>query len=135
MFVVFLWFLLAKQPWIVTPTTTRKSLWFNWSNPQSDTKRWGRLIIPIWWSRSKLHWERKLVFPIKDVADLPYWTVEINVFNERRSNLLTSISKNSCHLQDPLHGWVIMGRRSCTDRQLLDLSGIGIWECLVRGKM
>jgi hypothetical protein len=46
-------------------------------------------------------------------------------FNERRSNLSTSISENSRHLQDTLHGRVIMGRRSCTNRQWLDLSGMG----------
>jgi len=31
-------------------------------------------------------WNEKLVFHVKDVADLPYRTVEINVFNERRSS-------------------------------------------------
>ncbi|KAK4281354.1 hypothetical protein QN277_012860 [Acacia crassicarpa] len=30
-------------------------------------------------------WNKKLVFQVKDVADLPYRTIEINVFNERRS--------------------------------------------------
>ena len=30
-------------------------------------------------------WNEKLVFHVKDVADLPYSTIEINVFNERRS--------------------------------------------------
>ncbi|BFG42821.1 hypothetical protein CerSpe_290950 [Prunus speciosa] len=31
-------------------------------------------------------WNEKLVFHIKDVADLPYRTIEANVFNERRSS-------------------------------------------------
>ncbi len=31
-------------------------------------------------------WNEKLVFHVKDVADLPYRTVELNVFNERRSS-------------------------------------------------
>ncbi|KAL4309589.1 hypothetical protein GQ457_01G056290 [Hibiscus cannabinus] len=31
-------------------------------------------------------WNEKLVFHIKDVADLPYRAVEVNVFNERRSS-------------------------------------------------
>ncbi|XWS47062.1 hypothetical protein CRYUN_Cryun14cG0121100 [Craigia yunnanensis] len=31
-------------------------------------------------------WNEKLVFHIKDVADLPYRTIEVNVFNERRSS-------------------------------------------------
>ncbi|KAF3436069.1 hypothetical protein FNV43_RR23161 [Rhamnella rubrinervis] len=31
-------------------------------------------------------WNEKLVFHVKDVADLPYRTIEINVFNERRSS-------------------------------------------------
>ncbi|CAI9107517.1 OLC1v1006892C1 [Oldenlandia corymbosa var. corymbosa] len=31
-------------------------------------------------------WNEKLVFSVNDAADLPYRTVEINVFNERRSN-------------------------------------------------
>ncbi|KAJ4832297.1 FT-interacting protein 4 [Turnera subulata] len=31
-------------------------------------------------------WNEKLVFDIKDVADLPYRTVEVNVFNERKSS-------------------------------------------------
>ncbi|XP_038717533.1 FT-interacting protein 4 [Tripterygium wilfordii] len=31
-------------------------------------------------------WNEKLVFYIKDVADLPYRTIEANVFNERRSS-------------------------------------------------
>ena len=31
-------------------------------------------------------WNEKLVFHVKDVAELPYRTVEINVFNERRSS-------------------------------------------------
>ncbi|KAJ7977138.1 Multiple C2 and transmembrane domain-containing protein 1 [Quillaja saponaria] len=30
-------------------------------------------------------WNEKLVFHIKDIADLPYRTLEINIFNERRS--------------------------------------------------
>ncbi|GAV74158.1 C2 domain-containing protein/PRT_C domain-containing protein [Cephalotus follicularis] len=30
-------------------------------------------------------WNEKLVFHIQDVADLPYRTIEVNVFNERRS--------------------------------------------------
>ncbi|KAJ8899162.1 hypothetical protein K2173_011949 [Erythroxylum novogranatense] len=30
-------------------------------------------------------WNEKLVFHIKDAADLPYSTIEVNVFNERRS--------------------------------------------------
>ncbi|KAL8527548.1 hypothetical protein ACS0TY_005410 [Phlomoides rotata] len=31
-------------------------------------------------------WNEKLVFHVNDVADLPYRTIEVNVFNERRSN-------------------------------------------------
>lgn len=31
-------------------------------------------------------WSEKLVFHVKDVADLPYRTIEINVFNEKRSS-------------------------------------------------
>ncbi|KAL1546642.1 Multiple C2 domain and transmembrane region protein 10 [Salvia divinorum] len=31
-------------------------------------------------------WHEKLVFHVSDVADLPYRTVDVNVFNERRSN-------------------------------------------------
>ncbi|OMO90524.1 C2 calcium-dependent membrane targeting [Corchorus capsularis] len=31
-------------------------------------------------------WNEKLVFHINDVADLPYRTIEVNVFNERRSS-------------------------------------------------
>ncbi|XP_062079439.1 multiple C2 domain and transmembrane region protein 10 [Humulus lupulus] len=31
-------------------------------------------------------WNEKLVFHVKDVNDLPYRTIEINVFNERRSS-------------------------------------------------
>ncbi|XP_059660203.1 multiple C2 domain and transmembrane region protein 10 [Cornus florida] len=31
-------------------------------------------------------WNEKLVFHVKDVADLPYRTIEVNVFNEKRSN-------------------------------------------------
>ncbi|XVF81096.1 hypothetical protein PTKIN_Ptkin15bG0128900 [Pterospermum kingtungense] len=31
-------------------------------------------------------WNEKLVFHIKDVADLPYRSIEVNVFNERRSS-------------------------------------------------
>ncbi|KAH7517466.1 hypothetical protein FEM48_Zijuj09G0067900 [Ziziphus jujuba var. spinosa] len=31
-------------------------------------------------------WNEKLVFHVKDVADLPYRTIDINVFNERRSS-------------------------------------------------
>ncbi|KAL2488044.1 C2 calcium/lipid-binding plant phosphoribosyltransferase family protein [Forsythia ovata] len=31
-------------------------------------------------------WNDKLVFHVNDVADLPYRTIEVNVFNERRSN-------------------------------------------------
>ncbi|KAJ6389940.1 hypothetical protein OIU77_024210 [Salix suchowensis] len=31
-------------------------------------------------------WNQKLVFHIKDVADLSYRTIEVNVFNERRSS-------------------------------------------------
>ncbi|CAI9761331.1 unnamed protein product [Fraxinus pennsylvanica] len=31
-------------------------------------------------------WNEKLVFHVKDVADLPYRTIEVNVFNERRSS-------------------------------------------------
>ncbi|KAH6823949.1 C2 calcium/lipid-binding plant phosphoribosyltransferase family protein [Perilla frutescens var. hirtella] len=31
-------------------------------------------------------WEEKLIFHVNDVADLPYRTIEANVFNERRSN-------------------------------------------------
>lgn len=31
-------------------------------------------------------WNEKLVFHVNDVADLPYRSVEVNVFNERRSN-------------------------------------------------
>ena len=31
-------------------------------------------------------WNEKLVFYINDVADLPYRTIEVNVFNERRSS-------------------------------------------------
>ncbi|KAL3531163.1 hypothetical protein ACH5RR_010485 [Cinchona calisaya] len=31
-------------------------------------------------------WNEKLVFPVNDVADLPYRTIEVNVFNEKRSN-------------------------------------------------
>ncbi|KAM1795510.1 hypothetical protein ACFX11_035849 [Malus domestica] len=31
-------------------------------------------------------WNEKLVFHVKDVADLPYRTIEANVFNERRSS-------------------------------------------------
>ncbi|XP_059297351.1 multiple C2 domain and transmembrane region protein 10 [Lycium ferocissimum] len=31
-------------------------------------------------------WNEKLVFHVNDVADLPYRTVEVNVFNEKRSN-------------------------------------------------
>ncbi|KAK7267485.1 hypothetical protein RIF29_20159 [Crotalaria pallida] len=30
-------------------------------------------------------WNEKLVFYVKDVADLPYRTIEMNIFNERRS--------------------------------------------------
>lgn len=31
-------------------------------------------------------WNEKLVFHVSDVADLPYRSIEVNVFNERRSN-------------------------------------------------
>ncbi|XP_076921176.1 LOW QUALITY PROTEIN: multiple C2 domain and transmembrane region protein 10-like [Bidens hawaiensis] len=31
-------------------------------------------------------WNEKLVFPVNDVADLPYRTIEVSVFNEKRSN-------------------------------------------------
>lgn len=31
-------------------------------------------------------WNEKLVFHVNDVADLPYRTIEVNVFNEKRSN-------------------------------------------------
>uniref|UniRef100_A0A7N0SYK4 C2 domain-containing protein n=1 Tax=Kalanchoe fedtschenkoi TaxID=63787 RepID=A0A7N0SYK4_KALFE len=31
-------------------------------------------------------WNEKLVFHVSDVADLPYRTIEVNVFNERRSS-------------------------------------------------
>lgn len=31
-------------------------------------------------------WSEKLIFHVKDVADLPYRTIEINVFNEKRSS-------------------------------------------------
>lgn len=31
-------------------------------------------------------WNEKLVFHVKNVADLPYRTIEVNVFNERRSS-------------------------------------------------
>lgn len=31
-------------------------------------------------------WNEKLVFNLNDVADLPYRTIEVNVFNEKRSN-------------------------------------------------
>ncbi|KAL1539620.1 Multiple C2 domain and transmembrane region protein 10 [Salvia divinorum] len=31
-------------------------------------------------------WHEKLVFHVSDAADLPYRTIEVNVFNERRSN-------------------------------------------------
>ncbi|KAD4584335.1 hypothetical protein R6Q59_036733 [Mikania micrantha] len=31
-------------------------------------------------------WNEKLVFHVNDVADLPYRTIELNVFNEKRSN-------------------------------------------------
>ncbi|KAF2307169.1 hypothetical protein GH714_025236 [Hevea brasiliensis] len=31
-------------------------------------------------------WNEKLVFNVKDVADLPYRTIEVNVFNEKRSS-------------------------------------------------
>lgn len=31
-------------------------------------------------------WNEKLVFHVKDIADLPYRTIEVNVFNERRSS-------------------------------------------------
>ena len=31
-------------------------------------------------------WNQKLVFHVKDVADLPYRTIQINVFNEKRSS-------------------------------------------------
>ncbi|KAL3828106.1 hypothetical protein ACJIZ3_016908 [Penstemon smallii] len=31
-------------------------------------------------------WNEKLVFHVNDVADLPYRTLEVNVFNEKRSN-------------------------------------------------
>lgn len=31
-------------------------------------------------------WNEKLVFHVNDAADLPYRTIEVNVFNEKRSN-------------------------------------------------
>ncbi|KAI3732697.1 hypothetical protein L1987_63904 [Smallanthus sonchifolius] len=31
-------------------------------------------------------WNEKIVFHVNDVADLPYRTIEVNVFNEKRSN-------------------------------------------------
>lgn len=31
-------------------------------------------------------WNEKLVFHVNDVADLPYRTIEVNAFNEKRSN-------------------------------------------------
>ncbi|CAK9140836.1 unnamed protein product [Ilex paraguariensis] len=31
-------------------------------------------------------WNEKLVFHVNDVADIPYRTIEVNVFNEKRSN-------------------------------------------------